>query len=174
MDKLKHTPSNGSNFKTTKQNLEQKQATHEIPIIKPSTKTVDIEFLHKIIFDINSKLDSNVYWLTTLLQNIILSIETLNSKADSLDKRLTIIENSKVNENTIKIRDENFKLKNSINEDIKDNDDDDDNDEDDCINEIKNKVVLRRRTTIQVRRKYFFKNLNNHLKNLRSQMIIKE
>lgn len=145
MDKLKHQPSNGSNYKTSKQNI----ATNEIPIIKPSstTKTVDIEFLHKIIFDINSKLDSNVYWLTTLLQNIILSIETLNSKAASLDKRLAIIENSKMNEKLIK-RDDNFKQINSINTDIyEDNNDDDD---EDCTNEMKNKVVLRRRTTIQI------------------------
>jgi hypothetical protein len=150
MDKLKHQPSNGSNYKTSKQNI----ATNEIPIIKPSstTKTVDIEFLHKIIFDINSKLDSNVYWLTTLLQNIILSIETLNSKAASLDKRLAIIENSKLNDKLIK-RDDDFKQINSINRDIyEDNNDDDE----DCTNEMKSKVVLRRRTTIQVRGKNSF------------------
>ena len=164
MEKLKHQLSNGSNYKNKQNNTENHQQSSETGKATGTgtgKTVVDIDFLHKVIFDINSKLDSNVYWLTTLLQNIILSIETLNNKAASLDKRLTVIENSKNNnENLIKkmyfendkiqeMREkscENFKL-NSINDD--DDDDDDNEGFPHLEQERANNVVLRRRT-IQV------------------------
>jgi hypothetical protein len=110
---------------------------------KQKAKTVDIDFLHKVVFDINSKLDSNIYWLTTLLQNIILSIETLNKKTINLDKRLTVIENSKNINNNNNSNDFEINIPTLINENF-------DLNEKIIENDLKEKVVLRRRTTIQV------------------------
>ena len=145
-------------------------------------KTIDIDSLHSFVFDVNAKLDSNIYWLMTLLENVILSIETLNTKALSLDKRLTTIENTKnnnnVNNDLKEFRNDLEKFKINIPTKL-----DELNAKIDSINdvdrtfssssnlneEIENEVVernvvLRRRTTVQViiKKKFILKNFYNY------------
>jgi hypothetical protein len=57
-----------------------------------SLHPLSIEQINRLLLDINTKVDTNTYWLTTLLQNLILSIDTLNAKYSKLDQRLTYIE----------------------------------------------------------------------------------
>jgi hypothetical protein len=56
------------------------------------SNTLSAEQINRLLLDINSKVDANIYWLTTLLQNLIFSIDTLNAKFTTLDQRLIYIE----------------------------------------------------------------------------------
>ncbi len=64
-----------------------------------SPNPLNTEQINRLLLEINTKVDANVYWLTTLLQNLILSIDTLNAKYAKLDQRLTFIEGFTVAKN---------------------------------------------------------------------------